>query len=205
MRRIVTFDWMSADGFFSGSDGDLSWVVPDDQQSKRAAMEISRFDTALFGRKTYELFAQFWPRALDDPQTAPDPHRPGLRSHEHRVVAVALNAMTKLVFSTTLDAAPWNNSRVLRDFNPSHIAAMKRERGKDIVVFGSGSVVSQLTAHDLIDEYQFVMCPVLIGHGRPLLHDLPKRVGVTLAESQPYRSGDVMLRYVRERSVEEIA
>jgi dihydrofolate reductase len=197
MRRIVTFNWMSADGFFSGPDGDLSWVVPDDEQRIRAAHDISQFDAAIFGRKTYELFSAFWPRALDDPQTAPDPHHPGERSREHRVIALALNAIDKLVFSTTLGVPAWTNTRVHRRFDPSAIAAMKGREGKDIIVWGSGSIVSQLAAHDLIDEYQFVICPVILGHGRMLMNDLPRPVAVERAEAQPYRSGDLMLRYER--------
>jgi dihydrofolate reductase len=188
---------MTADGYFAGRNGDLSWVVPDDEQRKRAASDISTFDTAIFGRKTYELFSEFWTRALDDPLTAPDPHRPGQRTEEHRIVAVALNAMTKLVFSTTLAGTDWNNSRVLRMFDASEIAAMKRSDGKDIMVFGSGSIASLLAAHDLIDEYQFVVCPVIIGEGRPLLSGLSRVIPLTLAEAQRYSSGDLMLRYVR--------
>src|SRR5262245_21676657 len=149
MRRIVTFNWMSADGYFAGRNGDLSWVVPDDEQRIRAASDISTFDTAIFGRKTYELFSEFWTRALDDPLTAPDPHPPAPPPQQHRVVSVASNATTNIVFSATLAATAWNNSRVLRIFDASEIAAMKHREGKDIIVFGSGSIASLLAAHDL--------------------------------------------------------
>src|SRR5438045_1720004 len=83
-RGIVTFDWLTADGYFSAPDGNLNWVVPDKEQAKAAAEEIANFDTILFRRRTYEIFAEFWPHAVVDASgTAPDPHHPGRRSAEH--------------------------------------------------------------------------------------------------------------------------
>jgi len=198
-RRIVIFEWLTADGFFASTDGNLDWVVPDEAQARAAANEIGRFETVLFGRRTYEQFAGFWPRVLDDDHsdTLPDPHHPGRRSREHRIVAVALDTMTKLVFSRTLKEAGWRNSRIIRSFDPRAIEAMKQQPGKDMIVFGSGSIVSQLTEHGLIDEYHFVACPVFIGQGRPLLGGLPSPVRLDLIDAATYESGDLMLRYAR--------
>jgi dihydrofolate reductase len=198
-RRIVIFEWMTADGYFAGMDGNLDWVVPDDAQARAAANEIGRFDTVLFGRRIYEQFAGFWPRVLDDDDSAtvPDPHRPGRRSREHRTIAVALDAMTKLVFSRTLKEPGWRNSHILRSFDPRAIEAMKQQPGKDMIVFGSGSIVSQLTEHGLIDEYQLVACPVFIGQGRPLLGGVSRPVRLNLIDAAKYESGDLMLRYAR--------
>jgi dihydrofolate reductase len=72
-RRIVTFNWVTADGYFAASDGDLQWVVPDDEQAKAAVDDLPRFDTLLFGRVTYELFDGFWRHAVEDSTTAADP------------------------------------------------------------------------------------------------------------------------------------
>jgi dihydrofolate reductase len=198
-RRIVIFEWMTADGYFAGPDGNLDWVVPDDAQARAAANEIGRFDTVLFGRRTYEQFAGFWPRVLedDDSATVPDPHRPERRSREHRTIAVALDTMTKLVFSRSLKEAGWRNSHILRTFDPRAIEAMKQQPGKDLIVFGSGSIVSQLTEQGLIDEYQLVACPVFIGQGRPLLGALSSPVRLNLVDVAKYESGDLMLRYAR--------
>jgi dihydrofolate reductase len=107
--------------------------------------------------------------------------------------------MTKLVFSKTLKEAGWRNSRILRSFDPRAIEAMKQQPGKDMIVFGSGSIVSQLPEHRLIDEYQFVACPVFIGQGRPLLGGLSSPVRLNLIDSANYESGDLMLRYARVR------
>jgi dihydrofolate reductase len=195
MRRIVMFNWLTADGYFSGPDGNLEWVVPDEEQAKAAAEGIPGSDTVLFGRRTYELFEGFWRHAVDDSSTAPDPHRPGRRSRQHRAIAIGLNEMTKLVFSRTLKDVTWRNSRLLHELDPREIVTMKRQPGKDMIVFGSGSIVSQLTQHGLIDEYQFVVCPILLGSGRPLLSGVSKSLKLDLLEAKQYPSGDVVLRY----------
>jgi len=197
MRRIVMFNWLTADGFFAGPDGNLDWVVPDEEQARAAAAGIAGVDTVLFGRRTYERFERFWRHALDDSATVPDPHRPGARSREHRAIAVALNELTKLVFSRTLNEVTWHNARLVRDLDPRAIEAMKRQPGKDMMIFGSGSIVSQLTQAGLIDEYQLGVCPVLIGTGRPLLSGVSLNVRLELAESKRLPSGDVLLRYLR--------
>ena len=197
MRRIVMFNWLTADGYFAGPDGNLDWVVPDEAQARAAARDIPSFDTVLFGRRTYELFEGFWRHALDDSATVPDPHRPGQRSREHRVIAVALNEMTKLVFSRTLKDVTWSQARLVRELDPREIESMKHQPGKDMIVFGSGSIVSQLSQHGLIDEYQFVVCPVFLGSGRPLLSGMSKKLGLKLLEVKGYESGDVLLRYAR--------
>jgi dihydrofolate reductase len=194
-RRIIAFDWLTADGYFAGSDGNLNWVVPDDEQAKAAATGMPAADTVLFGRRPYELFEGFWRNALDDSATAPDPHRPGQQSREHRVIAVWMNEATKLVFSRTLKEMTWNNAHLIRELDAVEVAAMKQQPGKNMMIFGSGSIVSQLTQHGLIDEYQFVVCPVFLGDGRRLLEGLSKRVTLELLEARKCPSGDVSLRY----------
>jgi len=194
-RRILAFDWLTADGYFAGADGNLDWVVPDDEQAKAAATGMPAADTVLFGRQTYELFERFWRKVLQDSATAPDPHRPGQQSREHRVIAVWMNEATKLVFSRTLKEVTWNNARLVRELDVDEIAAMKQRPGKDMMIFGSGSIVSQLTQHGLIDEYQFVVCPVFLGDGRRLLEGVSKSVTLELLEARKYPSGDVSLRY----------
>ena len=196
-RRIVAFDWLTADGYFAGRDDNLSWVVPDDEQAKAAAAGIPAADTVLFGRRTYQIFEGFWRKALQDSSTAPDPHRPGQRSEEHRAIAVWMNNATKLVFSRTLNAVTWNNARLVRELDLDEITALKQRPGKSIMIFGSGSIVSQLTQRGLIDEYQFVVCPVFLGDGRRLLEGTSESVTLDLLETRQYPSGDLSLRYAR--------
>jgi dihydrofolate reductase len=200
MRRIVLFNWVTADGYFAGPAGELDWVVPDDEQAKMAARDIAGFDTALFGRRTYQVFEGFWNHLeVDESGTVPDPHHPGRRSAEHGAIAIALNRMTKLVFSKTLQDAGWNNSHLRRELDPREIKAMKQQPGKDFIIWGSASIVSQLTQEGVIDEYQLVVCPLLLGRGRTWLDGVAKQTKLELLDARPLPSGDVMLRYGRGR------
>jgi len=196
MRRIVMFNRVSADGFFAAADGNLDWIVRDAEVDRHGASGIPRTDTVILGRRTYEQFASFWPHVLDSPAPI-DPHGPGAFSPELHAFARALTDMTKLVFSTTLKDATWKNSRLQRDIDARAIAAMKRGPGKDMIIFGSGSIVTQLTRHGLIDEYQLIVNPVLLGSGQPLLAGLTATAPLELLEARRFPSGNVMLRYAR--------
>ena len=199
-RRIVMFNRVTADGYFAGPDGNLDWVVPDDEIDKAGAQATSGFDTVLFGRRTYQQFESFWPHALEDAATAADPHSARRRSPELRAMATMLNEATKLVFSRTLKSVTWKNSRLSRELEPREIEAMKNQPGKDIIVFGSGSVVSQLTQHGLIDEYQFVVHPVVIGSGKTMFDGVKAPVRLKLAGARTFQNGNVVLRYAREQA-----
>lgn len=197
MRRIVMFNRVSADGYFAALDGNLDWVVPEEQLDKAGADSLSDSDTILLGRRTYEMFESFWPHALDDASTAADPHNAGRRSPEIRAMAVWINNATKLVVSKTRKEVTWKNSRLLREVDPREIDAIKRQPGKTIMIFGSGSIVSQLTQHDLIDEYHFIVGPILLGSGQSLVTGVSKRSRLNLLEAKQYPSGNVALRYAR--------
>ena len=196
-RKIVMFNRVSAEGYFAGSDGNLDWVVPEPELEKAASEGLPGADTILFGRRTYELFEAVWPHALEDPSTAPDPHKAGRRTPELRAMAVWINEAAKVVFSKTRKEVAWKNSRLLHEFDPRAIEAMKNQPGKDMMVFGSGSIVSELTAHGLIDEYHFVVSPILLGTGRTLFNGVPNSSRLNLLEAKGFPSGNVMLRYAR--------
>ena len=197
MRRIVTFNNVSADGYFATENGNLGWVVPEEQIDKAAAENLGSADTILFGRRTYEMFESFWPTVITESPVAPDPHDPGRLSPEIRAVGAWINQATKLVFSRTRQDVTWTNSRLLHALDPREIEALKHEPGRDIMIFGSGTVVSQLTEHGLIDEYQFVVSPTLLGGGRPLVAGVPASTRLRLLEATEYPSGNVKLRYAR--------
>lgn len=198
MRRIVVFDNVTADGYFAASDGALDWVVPDPELNRSNASGLDEPGTILFGRRTYEMFESFWPRAVEgDPgaRSARDPHDGGALSPEMRAMGVWINEATKIVFSRTRKDVTWRNSSLRRELDPRAVEALKREPGRDIMLFGSGSIVSQLAAHGLVDEYQLVVNPLLLGGGRTLVNGLTWRVPLTLREARAYPSGNVMLRY----------
>jgi dihydrofolate reductase len=203
MRRIVMFNRVTADGYFAGPDGNLDWVVPDVELDRSAAAAIQHSDTdtatILFGRRTYQQFEAFWPHALDGSSTAANPHDADGPSREMRAMAVMLNESTKLVFSRTLKEVTWKNSHLLHELDPREVQAMKRQSGSDMLVFGSSSIVSQLTQHGLIDEYQIVVNPVLLGSGQPLLSGMSTSVRLDLLKAREFPSGNVLLRYARSR------
>ncbi|HVW29290.1 MAG TPA: dihydrofolate reductase family protein [Polyangiaceae bacterium] len=199
MRKIVLFDRVSADGSFSGPGGDLSWAVPDDElDAAGAAGARSGAGTLLFGRVTYEMFESFWPKIDETASTAPDPHAAGRRSQSMRDMGVYINQARKIVFSTTRKEMHWKNSELVRAFDPKFVEALKREPGNDMMIFGSGSIVRELTIHGLIDEYTLVISPLLLGGGRPLFNGLPNTTKLRLIEAKPFASGNVRLRYARD-------
>ena len=195
-RRIVMFNQVSADGFFSDPEGGLDWVVSDPEVHARAVESMPDTDTILFGRKTYQQFASFWPGALKNLDAA-GPHGANKRDPAFAAMAHWLNDTKKLVFSASLKQTTWNNSEICPQIDAKRLTELKRQPGKDLLIFGSGSLVSQLTEHGLIDEYRFVVCPVLLGEGQPLLGEMPRRVSLKLMEAKPFRSGNVMLTYQR--------
>jgi dihydrofolate reductase len=197
MRQIVTFDRVSADGYFTSADGDLSWVVPEpelDGESAAASAEPGE-RTLVFGRRTFEQFESFWPKVLDGAADAPDPHAPGERSPAMRAFATYLDAATKVVFSRTRRESAWRNTRWLPEIDRDAVEALKRGPGGPILVFGSGTVVSLLTELGLVDEYRLIVAPVLLGGGRPLVAGLPSRRPLELIEARAYPRGNVQLRY----------
>jgi dihydrofolate reductase len=199
MRRIVMFNRVTVDGCFAGPDGNLDWVVPEEELDKAAAEGMPGTGTILFGRRTYEQCEGFWPGVADDASAATDPHDPDRRSPEIRAMATFINEATKVVFSRTLKDVTWRNSHLLHELDPREIEAMKVEAGKDMIIFGSGSIVAQLTEHGLIDEYRLVVSPIVLGSGRPLLSGVSKSMRLELLEARQYPSGNVMLRYARPK------
>jgi len=190
------FNQVTADGFFSDLEGRVDWVVPEPEVHRRAVAGMPGTDCMLFGRRTYQQFASFWPRALQDLSLA-GPH--GETKTDPAFVAMArwLNDTRKIVFSRTLKSADWHNSELCAELDPRAIQALKRGPGNDLLIFGSGSLVSQLSEHGLIDEYRLVVSPLLLGRGCTLLGDMKTRVALRLDRAEPFASGTVMLTYTR--------
>jgi dihydrofolate reductase len=199
MRKIVTFNRVSADGYFSAADGNLDWAVQDPEIYKAAAGSMADVDTILFGRRTYEMFESAWRPRAEGKVPATDPHRPGQPSSEANDQAKWIHEANKVVFSRTLKDVTWKNTRLVNELTPRAVETLKSESGKDMIIFGSGTVASQLAEHGLIDEYLFVVTPVILGNGKQLITGVSKRSGLELVDSKPFKSGNVMLHYRRAR------
>jgi dihydrofolate reductase len=197
MRRIVMFNRVSAEGYFADSNGGLDWAVPDDELDQAAVGGMGSIDAMLLGRKTYDMFESFWPHALKDERGARDPHTEGRRSSSLHALAVWINDTPKYVVSRTRHELPWKNSHLLPELNAGAVTRLKQQPGKDIIVFGSGSLVAELGSLGLIDEYRFIVAPVLLGSGHTLPTGVGKSTRLRLKDTKAYPSGNVALTYVR--------
>ncbi|HEX6976410.1 MAG TPA: dihydrofolate reductase family protein [Vicinamibacterales bacterium] len=182
MRSLSVFDNVSLDGFFADANQDMSWAHKDDEEWNAFASGNAGGDgDLLFGRKTYEMMAAFWPTA-QAAQMLPE-------------VAAGMNAKRKIVASRTMERATWHNTTILKGDLVDEVRRLKESPGPDIVILGSGSIVSQLTEARLIDAYQIVLCPVVLGKGRTLFETVTSKVPLTLVRTRPFGNGNVVLWY----------
>jgi dihydrofolate reductase len=195
MRRVIMFNRVSVDGFFAGPNGEIDWFVADSELD-RALHEMGQPGTVppgtvLLGRVTYQLFESVWPKLATDPK-APK---------EARITADELNRMTKVVFSKTLKEVSWENTRLVSGDVAKEVGRLKQAKGSDILIFGSGTIVQQLTDAGLIDEYLLAVTPVILGEGKLLFNGV-KKLGLEPLETRSFNSGNVLLHYkIRESKI----
>jgi len=185
MRKLIVQEWLSLDGYAEDRDGQLAYfpATEANKPSDRDELEfLAGVDTILLGRKTYQLFAGFWPTAAADGE----------------IIADRLNAIPKAVFSNTLKEAPWGRwpaARVVSGDAVREVAGMKARDGKDMVLWGSLSLAQALIRAKLVDEYHIQICPTLTGGGRRLFPDLDAYAGLEPVSVKTYETGVVFLRY----------
>jgi dihydrofolate reductase len=182
MPKLVVYNSMSLDGFFTDANGDMSWAHKRDPQWQAFVSEnASGGGQLLFGRVTYDLMASFWPTPL--------------AAQANPVVVERMNNMRKFVFSRTMDKASWNNTTLLRGDAAAEVRKLKQDPGPNIVIMGSGSIVAQLADAGLIDEYQIALNPLVVGSGRTLFEGVKRKLPMKLARSRVFDNGNVMLFY----------
>ena len=182
MRKLTVFNLMTLDGYIAGEGGDISWHNVDEEFQELAKAASNSGNTLLFGRVTYELMAGFWPTP-EAIRTDP-------------IVAAGMNKSEKIVFSRTLQKADWNNTRLVKDDMLAEVRRLKQGSGKDLTVLGSGSIVAQLAQEGLIDEYQVLLNPVVIGKGKTMFEGLKNRLALKLVRTRTFGNGNVLLTYV---------
>jgi dihydrofolate reductase len=185
MRKIITTTWISLDGFIAGPNNEMDWVRVDDEMGKYEMDIVTAADTLLLGRVTYQSFAGAWPYVPDNPAADPG----------EKEYALKLNAMRKIVFSRTLPAVEWHNSSLLKEVLPETITQLKHEPGRDMLIYGSASIVQALANHGLIDEYQLLVHPVVLGSGKPLFQNIRDRQKLQLIKTKTFPSGVIGLYY----------
>ena len=181
MRKLITSNFVSLDGYLAGPGGDLSWHAVNDEFFSYAESMLEAAGTLVFGRKTYELMFSYWTQEqvkVDDP-----------------VIARYMNTLDKVVFSTTMPKADWEHTTLFNSDVEKNIAALKQAEGKDIVILGSGTIVSLLTQAGLIDEHRIFINPVILGGGTYQYTGQLERKALTLTDMRRFKTGVVMLSY----------
>jgi len=184
MRKLVVFNHVSLDGYFVDVNDSMSWAKTGTKDAEWNAFvaENAKGDSPLlFGRVTYELMASFWPTPMADQ------HDP--------VVAERMNKLPKVVFSRTLNKASWNYTKLVKGDLVAEIRKMKREPGEDMVILGSGSIVSQLAQERLIDAYQVVVNPIVLSKGRTMFDGVKEKLNLKLTKTRAFGNGNVLLCY----------
>jgi dihydrofolate reductase len=186
MRKLIIEEWISLDGYATDKTGGLDFFthLTPEQNTYSDADQLKfleTVDTILLGRKTYELFVEFWPGATTDME----------------VIADKLNQVKKIVFSNTLRKAPWGkwpDAEIISGQAVKAIKTLKSLPGKNMVLWGSISLAQGLMKENLVDEYHIQLCPVLNGGGRSFFTQGISQQ-LNLAEVRHYSTGTVFLNY----------
>lgn len=182
MRKLSVFNSVTVDGYFTDQHGDMSWAHRDDPEWNAFAAENSKSGgLLLFGRITYEMMAGFWPTPA------------ALKSFPD--VAAAMNNLPKVVFSRTMSQATWQNTTLLPGNLAAEVRKLKSEPGPDMVILGSGTIVSQLAQEDLIDDFQIVVVPIVLGKGRTMFDGVQKKLSLQPTTTRTFGNGNILINY----------
>ena len=188
MRRLSVFNNVTLDGYVADRRGDMAWAhqsPADAEWNEFVAGNAQGGGMLLFGRVTYDMMARWWPTPA---ALAAMP-----------AVAEGMNRMPKAVFSRTMDRAAWQNTTVVRGDIAAAVRKLKSEAGPGMVILGSASIVSQLTQAGLIDEYQCVVHPVVLGGGKTMFEGLKNDLRLRLTRTRAFGNGNVLLCYETTR------
>jgi dihydrofolate reductase len=175
----------SLDGFVAGPNGEMDWIIVDEEIFDYAGDRTNKADTALYGRVTYQMMESYWPTAAEQPNAS-----------KHDIQhSTWYNKVNKVVLSKTMKDANLINTKIISDNIPNEINKLKQEEGNEIVIFGSPSVVHSLISENLIDDYWLFVNPVLLGQGIPLFKNITARTKLKLVKSNSFTSGVVCLHY----------
>jgi dihydrofolate reductase len=200
MRKLIVNEFMSMDGVVQAPGGEEEdpsggfahggWHMryAQDERAQAWVMKyIAEIGALVLGRRTYEVFAGYWPNA----------------SEEEAVIAEPLNRLPKYVASTTLaEPLTWNNSRLLGPDVANALRALKREDGRDLHVIGSAELVRSLLTHDLVDELRLMIDPLVLGGGKRIFPEDGVLRRFRLAEHEFTNDGAMLTTYSRQREEE---
>jgi dihydrofolate reductase len=187
VRKVILQEIVSLDGYAAGPNGDVAFIPASTRGDQRWGAEQSalmdKVDTLLLGRVTYAMFSQFWPAVMQG---------------EEMEFADKFNGLQKVVFSKTLTRAPWGKwpeGRIVKGNPADEIAKLKKQPGKDMLISGSISIGQALSEANMVDEYHVIVCPVVLGGGRPLFRDKSGGKQLELIDAHGLDRGAVSLLY----------
>jgi Dihydrofolate reductase len=184
MRKLMLYMHVSLDGFVQGEqDWDINWITYNEELEQYADETFSTVDTVLWGRGTYLGMQQYWTNVPDDASAHDKAH------------SIWINKTQKVVISTTLETADWNNSILIKDNIAEEVRKLKNGDGRDMVIIGSPRLAHSLMRHNLIDEFRVNVNPVVLGKGLPLFKDIEERIPLELVENRTFRCGVAGLIY----------
>ncbi len=189
MRKIISSMHTSLDGFVAGLKGEMDWINIDDDIFDIVATVTDKADTALYGRVTYDLMQSYWPTAADKPNASK-------HDKEH---SVWYSKVSKIVLSKTMSEEGLVNTTVISERLAESINRIKKQDGKNILIFGSSTASHSLMSHGLIDEFWLFVNPVLLGQGIPLFKDIREMIKLKLVESKKFSCGVIALHYETKR------
>ncbi len=184
MGRVTLWMQMSLDGFAEGPDQEVHWPVVDEELCASFLDELRRASYFVYGRKTFEIMASFWPTADADPAISPF----------YVDFARCWKSTPKLVLSRTLGSADWN-TKVMGDSVVDQISTLRAQPGCDMVLFGGTQTASFFMEHELIDEYRVFVHPLLLGGGIPLFPTTVEQAGLQLVDVMTFDSAVVQMHY----------
>jgi dihydrofolate reductase len=193
MRKILAALQMSVDGFIEGPAGELDWAMAEDEETWSEMDEtLESVDTFILGRAMYPGYEQYWLAILDNPAGVL-PFSGGVATENEIAYARRADKISHLVLSRTLDKVEWKTTRIVRDVE--EIRELKQRPGKDMLVLGGATLVSNLMNLGLIDELRLMVNPLVLGGGKALFKDVKDRHALKFVRAKSLRSGKVSLTY----------
>lgn len=190
MRNLIFFMHTSLDGFVAGLNGEMDWISIDDEMFDFVATMTDKADSALYGRVTYEMMQSYWPAAGEQPNASK-------HDKEH---SAWYNKVSKIVLSKTMSEKGLDNTTVISGQLADNINKIKKQDGKNILIFGSPSASHSLLRQGLIDEFWLFVNPVLLGQGIPLFKDVAEITKLKLIETKIFSCGVIALHYETKRN-----
>jgi dihydrofolate reductase len=185
MGKLTLFMHVSLDGYAAGINGEMDWIHVDDEIFGYGSERIYATDTALYGRKTYQLIESYWPTAAEEPN-------PTKHTVEH---SRWYKQAKKVVLSKTMEDKNISNTQVISNNLVEEIKKLKQRTEKEILLFGSPTAGHSLIAENLIDNYWLNINPIILGKGIPVFKDLKTTTNLSLITSKVFSSGVVCLYY----------